>query len=80
MMFCWRGLVGRIADTEVLGVQGLLEPTNWPCVGAQVKDESHVVLWTVCKIPHNQNETSCRFGPHTRECLYSSGNISTLSI
>ena len=26
-------------------MRGLLEPASWPCVGAQVKDGSHVVTW-----------------------------------
>ena len=44
-------------ETEGLHVRGLLEPASWPCVGAQVKDWSHVVIWAACKITHNQYET-----------------------
>ena len=29
---------------------------SWPCVGAQVKDGYHVVIWTACKRTHNQYE------------------------
>ena len=53
---------------------------SWPCVGAQVKDGSHVVIWTACKRTHNQYETSCGFRPHQRECLYASGSIRILGI
>ena len=61
-------------------VRGFLEPASWPCVGAQVKDGAHGVIWTACKRTHNQYETSCGFRPHPRECLYASGSIISLSI
>ena len=44
-----------------------------------MKDGSHVVIWTACKITHNQYETSCEFRPHPRKCLYASGSISIWS-
>ena len=64
-------LVVRVVD---------LRPRGLPCIGAQVKDESHVVIWTVCKRTHNQYETSCEFRSHPRECLYASASIISLSI
>ena len=71
------GLVVRVVGSRV---RNLLEPESWHCVGAQVKDGSHVVIWTACKGTHNQYETSSGFLPHPRECLYASGSISSLSI
>ena len=47
--------------TEGSRVQGFLEPVCWQCIGSQVKDGSHVVIWTACTRTHNQNETSCGF-------------------
>ena len=38
------------------------------------------VIWTACKIMHNQYATSCGFRPHPRECIYASGSIISLSI
>ena len=29
-------------------VRCLRDFVSWPCVGAQVEDESHVVIWTAC--------------------------------
>ena len=58
---------------------GLIEPASWPCVGAQVKDGSHVVISTACKITHSQYETSCGFRPLPRKGIASS-SISILSI
>ena len=58
----------------------MLDSVIWSCVGAQVKDGSHVVIWTAYKGTHNQYETSCGFRPHPRECPYANGNISSLNI
>ena len=45
-----RGVAGsRGRGFEGSRVQGLLESASWSCVGAQVKDGSHVVIWTACK-------------------------------
>ena len=41
----------------------LLESVGWSCVGAQVKDGSHVVIWMACKRRHSQYETRCGFRP-----------------
>ena len=46
-MVCSRRLVVRVVDlieTKKSHVRGLLESVSWPCVGAQVKDKSHVVI------------------------------------
>ena len=42
-------------------MRGFLEAASWPCIGAQVKYGSHVVIWTACKRMHNQYETSSGF-------------------
>ena len=65
-LLAWFSDYGGGLETEGSRVRGLLEPENWPCVGAQVKDGSHVVIWAACKRTHNQYETSCRFRPHPR--------------
>ena len=77
---CSRGLESRGHETDGSRVRGLLEPVSWPCVGAQLKDGSHVVIRTACKSAHNQYETSCGFWPHPQECIYANGSISSLSI
>ena len=48
-------------DKIISQVQCLIEPVSQPCVGAQVKYGSHVVIWMACKRTHNQYETSCGF-------------------
>ena len=68
-----RGLVVRDR-----GVAGLRLARTWPCVGAQVKYGSHVVIWTACKVTHNQYETTCGLRHHRRERLHASGSISKL--
>ena len=47
------GLMVRVVDLR-LRVRGLLESASWPCVCAQVKDGSHIVIWTACKITLDQ--------------------------
>ena len=48
------------------------------CVGVQVKDGSHVVIWTACKGTHNQYETGCGIRRHPQEGINANGNIPTL--
>ena len=43
--------------TEGSRVGGVLEYVSWPCIGAQLKDVSYVVIWTACKPTHNQYKT-----------------------
>ena len=40
-------------------IRRLLDPARWSCLGAQVKDRSHVVIWMACKRTPNPYETSC---------------------
>ena len=61
-------------------VRDLLESASWPCVGAQVKDGSYIVIWTACKRTLDQYECSCGFRSHPRKCLCVSGSIRNLSI
>ena len=42
--------VVRVVDLRLRG-QGLIESASWPCV---VKDGSHIVIWTACKITLDQ--------------------------
>ena len=62
------------------GVRVLAESVSWPCVGAQVKDGSHVVIWTAYKITHDQYGTSCGFRSHPWGCIHASGSIISIRI
>ena len=70
----------RGLETDGSLVRGFLEPESWPCVGAQAKGGSHVVIWAACRRMLNQYETSCVFRPHPTECLYARCSIFSLSI
>ena len=48
-------------EDEGLQVRGLLESASWSCVGVQVKDGAHVLMWMAYKRMHNQYETRCGF-------------------
>ena len=62
--------------TQSLYINYIIDKSEiWPCVGTQVKDGPHVIIWTACKRTYNQYETSCGFRPHPRECLYANSNI-----
>ena len=53
-ILAWSSGLSRGHEIEGSRVWGLHESESWPCVGAQVKDWSHVVIWMAGKITHTQ--------------------------
>ena len=50
------------SEIKGLRVRDLLESASWSCVGAQVKDRFHVVMWTACKRRSNNMNLDVDFG------------------